>query len=358
MILSSSRHSHIGLDVGAAAIKAVQVVHDRSGPRISAAAWIPRTQPGGAGTAIGATLSASEAARLASSLRRKGFAGSSIVISPSRDQLLTGVLELPSLHSGAPLDEIARQELARACKCDPRRLELGWWDLPSGPRASEGVTALAVGLKHEDAGTLMDALESAGLNVCAIDAAPVALARACAPMVADPPELTVVLDTGFCGAQIIIMRGRTPVYERIMREAGLRTLHAELSAKLGLDDALAAHVLGSSGSVQVQNSPVMGSDDLRTLIAAHADTIAAEIKASMSYATRRFESPVSRVLVAGGAATAPGWVERLGQRCDVQTQAARADALAAAAPGGLLCGADFVLALGLALKAGAAGGAR
>ena len=351
-MIRTPRYSPIGLDAGSRAMKAIQLVHTRSGPRIHAAAAFPRITPG-------EELNPAEVLRAAAVLRRQGFVGDRIVVCIPAAKMLSGVVELPALSGGAPMDAIARQELARACRKDPQSIELSWWELPSGAagaRAAQGTQAIALGCAHADAESLLACFEPSGLDVLAIDARPASIARACAPLLSDPPNLTAILDLGYGAAHILILAGRTLVYERTLAEASLRLLASGVANQLSTDDILADYILRVVGCKPLAENVEHGAaieqaEDARALICAHADALAGELRTSMAYATRRFDGDLTRVLLSGAGADIPGLADRLAQRTATEAIIARVDTLAAA-PEHMdpsLLGPGATVALGLAL---------
>jgi Tfp pilus assembly PilM family ATPase len=351
-LIGRIRYSPIGLDAGARAIKAIQLVHTRAGPRIHAAAGFPRITPG-------EDLNPAEVLRAAAVLRRQGFVGNRVVICIPAAKMLSGVVDLPARAGGAPLEVIARQELARACRKDPTTIELSWWELPSGSssaRASHGTQAIALGCAHADAESLLACFDPAGMDVLAIDARPAAIARACTPLLSDPPNLTAVLDLGYGAAHILVLAGRTLVYERTLAEASLRLLASGVANQLSTDEALADYILRVVGckplaEVGEPGAEIDQAEDARALICAHADALAGELRTSMSYAARRFDGELTRVILAGAGADIPGLSERLAQRTGAETIIARADAVAIAPESvdPALLGPGSTVALGLAL---------
>jgi Tfp pilus assembly PilM family ATPase len=353
--------SPIGIDVGWREVRAVQVVRGRGGARIRAAACIGRKEPG-------AELTAQEVSRVVAALRRQGFAGEGAVACVPAGKTLSGVLELPPRSSGAPLDMIARTELARTSKKELGEIEIEWWELPApagGAAAAKNATTnvLAIGCAHADATALLDCLEpqaGGGLDVLALDAAPTALARACAGLLAPFPALTAILYVGHETAQILILSGTTIVYERTVAEAGLRLLSSGIANQLGSDDEVTEYVLRVHGCKAPAPGETDEAGDARALVGAHADALASELSASMTYASRRFDTSggVGRLLLVGPGAEIPGLSERIGMKAGLETVVARADALC---PGtGLdpaVLGPGAVLALGLALHE-SGGGAR
>jgi type IV pilus assembly protein PilM len=347
-MIGHSRFGPIGLDLGSKKVRAVQLRWSRTGAAISAASCIARQSAEG-------PISDAEARRIVSTLWRQGFAGTNVVIGVPVDRVVSGVLELPSRSSGAPLEAIARQELARSIKCDAAKLEVAWWELPATARASEGMHAIAVGCRHEDSLPLLGAIEKAGLNPVAIDVPSVALTRAVAPLAGPPPELTAVLEMGQSAAQLMILHGRVLVYERIMRELGGEQLSRSLRQEMGIEENLTEFVLRKigCGPEHVNDEGMEQAEEVRTLVGAYAESVASELRASMSYAQRRFDGPVTRMLATGEGAEVPGLIERIGQRAGIESRAVRADQLIASSTVGDtdMAGTCGVRALGLALHA-------
>lgn len=352
----------IGVDVGSTRIKAVQLRHLPGGPELVRSASIPRLPSDGA-------FGPAEASRLAGVLRRQGFAGDRVVACIPPGKLLSGVMELPPMSSGAPLDQIARQELARATKCDPAQIEVSWWVLPGGVRAAEGTHAMAVGCRHEDALALMDAMSAAGLDVLAIDAPATALAAAVAPMSGSAGELSSVVEIGHSSSILIMLLGRMVVYERVLAECGAGRLIDGLAARLGIDGADAEVLLRSVGCGNAQQSDETHlarrstdeedmNAEVRSAASAFTDTLIGELRLSAAYAMRRFDVQIARVLMAGAAAAMPGLVQRVGEQLEVECRApGLREACSVVAQDGLEpLGPEGMLALGLALHSGSEGG--
>ena len=124
--------SPIGVDVDGRSIAAVQLSLTGEGFQIEAATVLGR---------IGSQFPPEqpELHRLSEVLARQGFQGKKLVLGVPSDQVLASMLDLPPAGSGAPLEQIARIELARIHKCEPADLELAMWNLPPRQRASGGV---------------------------------------------------------------------------------------------------------------------------------------------------------------------------------------------------------------------------
>lgn len=367
----------IGLDVGARWIKAAQARRGRHGLELVRAVRLERAKPTAmpgpsptaqAAAAAGAghgVLSTAEAIRVRGVLERHGFHGLSVVMRVPDTKMVKQVMELPPRQSGAPLDQIARGELARACRCGPDQMEASWWELPSGARASEGTHMMGVACAHASAEEVIAGAESAGLRVDALDTLSTAVRRAClrvAPidalaMVASgtgssgssgtlADGLCMIVDLGWHGATIGVFVGDMLAYERCIGDAGLSGAASELSSELGLDDDVARYVIdhlgvdggsvpsrqatvsSASAAATVHNSPsaidpgsaaTSMADPLaihanaqllaeaRKIITKHLRSLIDEVRASHAYAGRRFNARDDfDVLVTGGGAGVPG----------------------------------------------------
>ncbi len=346
-----SKLSAIGLAISPRWISAVQVRRDRhaAGAKLAVAARLPRQR-----TAVDPT--ADELVRAIEALERQGFRGPEVILSTPSAKLLSGVFALPPRSSGAPLDQIARNELARAHRAEPGEIECGWWEVPPGVRETEGSQVIAIGCRHADSIGLVSVCEEAGLNVLALDAPGPALARAMRHAVTPSPALTGVLELDSDGAHLVVLRGETIVYERALAEGGLSAIASQLGKKLGIDIETAEYLIGRVGldmEIQELKDESELLDEARAIIAEGADQLAVEVRASASYAGRRFGENVDRLLIAGEGASIPGLVKRLARKLETEARSVSIeDVLNAPYPEGEIAVSAFaplVLATGLAL---------
>lgn len=344
--LHTQTRTAIGVDVGSRTVKAVQFGRERWGDgvwRIVAVAEMPRSETGhaapptatGAGTNGGAASAAAnvhvlkpaEVARLAGTLERQGFVGSDVVLAVPTDKLATSVLDLPPRSSQAPLEQIARMELARAHRCAPDSFEMGSWDLPAAARAAKATPVMAVACSHADATALIDPFEAEGLNVRALDVRACALARACQSLLGPAGTITAMLDVGWSAANLSLLHQGVVIYARSLPDGGVCKLYQTLRARLNLDAEvidylLAESGLGDAGSTQspAQRKPPA---DAAGLIAAHFEAAVQELKVSLQYARHQYpETSVSRLLVAGGGACIRGVASHLSRAMGIEARTA------------------------------------
>jgi Tfp pilus assembly PilM family ATPase len=345
-----------GVDVGARTIKAIQVakpVAPGGRPRVVAAHARPRQSDG--------PLTAGEAAALADALAVAGFAGTRVAVAAGPADTLVGPLELPPRSSGAPLDQLARMELARNFRCPPDSFEMAWWELPAGARGGRGTLALGVGVPHAAADARIDALEAAGLAVDAVDVGPAALLRACGPVLA-PAGATAILDLGWGPATLTIAHHGLITFSRQLPDGAVGPLHAGLCRQLGVEPDVADYLLAEVGLQAGPASPddrgeggeaVELPDEGRRLIGGFVDVLAKELSLSCSYAANQYpDSGVARVLLVGGGAGTAGLADRLAAVLGVEVTPAAPAGLVECEPGLLSACASpgMTLALGLAMR--------
>lgn len=343
--------SPIGIDLDGRCIRAAQLRRARPGSDrlLSASAVLTRHDAAEA-------ISPAEACSVMGALSRQGFRGDRIVLALPAGRLLTAVLDVPPRASGAPLDVICRNELARTHRLEPEAIESAWWEVPSSSvsaRGAEGMQAMAVGCRQDDAQALITAFDAAGARTSAIDTRGSALARAIAGRVPGATALAAIVEWEWDAAFIVVVRGETIIYERHLAESGLTACRAELVAKLGVDAAVAGYLLES---VALGETPadMQGEADLadaaRRIIGESIDSIAGEARASFAYATRRFGDGLSGVFACGEGAQLAGVSARLEAQLECAVTPAGVSTLLPGSPEpiGTARSASLAVAVGLA----------
>ena len=231
-MIGSSR-TPIGLDLGSRFIHAAQA--DRSGT-VFATAAVRRVNPDEAYTE-------EDFERLCGVLYRRGFRGREVVVTAPKSIIQRSTLDLPPRESGAPLDEIARGELARQTHQDPGVFEFTWWDAPQPPRHGATVRAIAISCGHEQAGALLDAMEGCGLKPVALLSPSTAAAVAVRPP--EPGALSGVLDLGWSEAVFVVRDEADIVFERRLNGCEICRLVRVIAGKHRIDQGVFARELES-----------------------------------------------------------------------------------------------------------------
>ena len=379
--LRATVRSPIGIDVGARTIKAVQLGRGRFGNgqwMVWATAEVPRSDvadgapaQGAQGPATRRLLTRAEVGRLVGTLERQGFTGDRVVLAAPPEKLATSILDLPPRSSQAPLEQIAKMELARAHRFSPDGFEMGCWDLPASARAARATPVMAVACTHADALAVIDPFEDEGLDVLSLDVLPCALARACAPLIEDDGTgITGIVDLGWATADLILMHQGVVIYTRTLGDAGLSRLYQTLGARLGLESDVIDYLLADSGLTQVGEGAGNGAgvagavaarkgpNDAAGLIAAHFEAAVQELQVSLKYARHQYpDTPVSRLLMVGGGACIRGVSGHFSKTLGMAARTAAPADLAVCAPhvAEVCASPALTAALGLAKFAEACG---
>jgi Tfp pilus assembly PilM family ATPase len=304
--------SPIGLDIGSRQIKLAQLESGPHGCRLAARAVLDRP-------ADAATLTPAEVQRLRNVLERQGFRGNKLVIAAPPARLACEMFELPPRSSGAPVDRIARAEIARTARLGQDTFEMAMWDLPSPSRATGATSVMAVAFKEADALSLLDPLEHDGLDVVAIDTPGWALARACAATDGHADEIAALLDVGWSTGSLVLLGNETILYQRNLHELGVGVLYREIMSQLGVGDKAAELLVTSSeGGLAPEQQNGARWQWIVDQIRQYADSLADEVRASFTYAAHRYPAlPVKSLRLAGGGAAVRGLGGLLGERLRV-----------------------------------------
>ncbi len=306
-----SAWSPIGLDIGTHRVNAVQL--DAIG-RVRAFASFGRSHPD-------SDLTTEEAARIRSILDRCGFRGSSTVIAANPGMIRTTVLELPPASSGAPVEQLARQEISRIHKISPDSFALGMWELPPAARASAATQTMAVSCANEAGDSLCDRLESAGIEPIAIDLTSAATVRA---LPIDPEQTQAVLDFGESRAVLTVVHKGTIIFERMLSELTLRTFRSQLAKALrmpvtGVNAALREKGIGADSD----------HDPLTSAAGIILEPFVEEIAHSAAYASSKYaDAIINKVFLVGCSGSIPGLAPYLARTLECEFVSPRLSELA------------------------------
>lgn len=271
--------------------------------------------------------------RLAGAMRRAAFVPAPVAISACREHVLSTALELPPASSGAPLNVIAKAELARAFRVSPEALVSGWWEVPQPARSGPVTHAIAAGMTLEHGRELSAAASAAEFDCAAIDLRCNAIGRALAAWTQD--ECVAVLDVGWNAVTLIVLLGPTPVFERSMDLIAPAKLFKAGADRLGLPLEIAWASVCSGGEDHGRRV----ARELRGAAGDQMDQLVSELSRSASFVAQRYaKHPLRRAVVLGECAAFPGLPQRAGEGLGVPVT------LASMPPG-----AEFMVAAGMAL---------
>lgn len=338
--------SPIGIDVGHRFVKAVQL-------RGSPGRWsIHRTlvdrrahpdQP----------FTGRDAGHLLLALNGKGFSGRDTVLAVPDDRVLTGNLELPPLKSKAPLEQIARVELARIHQCDPQGLEMACWGLPHADRTGKTTPMMAVACPTTEATNLLETFEAEGFKIRALDVQACALARACRLKLDPESSVGMILDVGWSATRLVVLYQGVVVYERLLRDGGIRHLVESLAAQLHIKPQSAESLISDVGLEDPDTPEAMEPTrraDARLAMVQYFDAVAEELQLSLAYTVHRYRDvTVNHMLLVGGGAGIAGLAGFLSRVLGLKLTRVQGTDLAQVRPDSDVSGTEaIVAALGLA----------
>lgn len=296
--------SPIGVDVGERYIKALQFSRSSGKWRISAAAGMKREHQG-------AGVTGPEVRRLREKLIESGFSGNRLVLAVPSEKLLTGIMELPPANSGAPIETLARSEMARMHKCDPQSFEMASWQLPSPARAANTTFVMGAACTHADADSLLDCFEAEGFRVERLEIQSQAIARACGPLLKESRGLAGILDIGWTAPRLVLLYNGVVIYERKLPKSAYGAMVEELAGQLDADAAAVEGMLSDADQAEPHTEAI--SAGLERYVARMIE----EMKIPLSYVSNQYpDSSADQLLLVGGGARLGGLDRQLAEAMD------------------------------------------
>jgi len=319
-----SRVSPIGVDVGAASIRAVQL-------RRADAAWelIRAVQTPARRDEAGDPDPQASADCMRSLLQRHGFAGRDACAGIGPPQAELHVLELPAetAASDGP-DQAIHAELQRLLHAGAGDYETGYWTLPK--KRADLLGAVGVAVRRDHAVRTWDLCHRAGLDCRRIDASACALARFATLLRGSPPdtahEVRGILDLGHCNARLILCLGEVPVLTRVLDAGGSRWtgLIAEwfgISSQSAEVHKCDQGVLPDPAAAGAAPATLNGL--LHTVLRAELETLASQIERSYAYVLQYYpRSAAGGLLLTGGGAALPNLDRYLARKLGIDVRAA------------------------------------
>lgn len=303
MLGTRSKLSAIGLDIDAHEFRAVQLMQTSKG--ISTVAWAIFPRRDDIDHSQRESLPDADELRWAAGiLGRRGFVGNTISVAPSTAACSSHVIELPPVESGAPIEQLAKLEVARAKKCGPDDFELGQWALPAKGRIQE---TLAVACTRSVIENTIERFEEAGLVPAGIDLLELAICRSGQANIVEN-EINASLHIGWNNSLAVLTLGETVIYvRRIERGASsvwdLAKGRYRLSTR-GADAVINDQKLldGSSGYAKIKKATWTGL----------ATELASELDVTIAYVAHSFRTaPLGKIRLSGYGSVNPVIDEQL-----------------------------------------------
>lgn len=323
-----AHQSAIGIELDTHEFRAVQL--SRSGDQHHALAWavFPRLNQHDESRSDtqGAALDAAELNWAKSILSRRGFRGNLISCSPRPRDCTQHVLELPPPDSGAPLETLARVEVARARKCEQSAFEFGYWSLPQRGRNHE---SMAVACPTKVIDNIITTYNSCDMQVAGIDLPELAIMRGVSHTSSlstptEQPEIDVVLQINWNSSLAIVTLGKHIVYVRRIAH-GAKDVWELARTRYNLSQISAAALLDRNETTE-ENEPIQ---KVRTACwSALSKELIAEIDVAITYVSHSFRTaPLGRVIMCGYGVMNQTLLKRLDQVLGLPAVRSEPDAL-------------------------------
>jgi len=308
---------YLGVDIGSAEIKAVELAGDR--PRLGVRAVVRAPVPLGT-VRDGRIVDPVAVGRvLKDALARAGIRTRQAIASVSGQIALAREMRLPVMPQDE-LKEAARYEVEQYL---PYPITEATYDtFVLGETKEDGVTkieVLVVAAKTEALAQHVETLQAAGLEPVVIDVEPFALARAMLPPgeAEEARHVEVYLHIGATHTGILLVDGSTP---RVMRTVafGGNLVTQHLAEQLHVDE-------GQAEAIKRQLSDGAESADgvrqLEEIVADSLGDLTTEVRRSLDYYAGRYRGAAAdRAIVTGGGAHLPGLTQRLAMEIEVPVE--------------------------------------
>lgn len=282
----------VGVDIGASAIKLVELAGAEQQPELAAFAVAPLPEGAVADRRIVDAAALAEALR--ETMQRAGCSTRRVALAMPGAQVISRIVQLPASMTEEDMEQRihARAEQYIPYPVNDVRLDFE----VIGPSASHShcVDVLLAACRREPVERAVEMLDRAGAKPAVIDAEPFALQNACRFLRHQMPDggrgrTVAVADIGTLDARIHILHDQESVFSQ-------------------------AHVIGGSPR-----------DSRDALLRPFLDELAQQIDRAFQvfFSSARAGGRVDRLLIAGGSAYLPGVEQHLSQWLEIPVQCAR-----------------------------------
>ena len=309
-MFNSCKYGWVGFDVGAASVKAAQLVRKNGDYLLRTAAIVPRRQRWDA-----EALSAPTPRPSADELSAAAALCDRLTRSPAATMLPVAACEVLQMNAVANKRGGGTPDLARAVEAETqnsmRERVLDSWQVDAEGRKLNVITA-----PKSWSDQLSAEVTATGRRCRVVDALPWALARA-ARLVHDAGDdeaksAFVALDWGYSRTTLVLVDRGVPAYVRVLRDCGYENVLAAVQRELRLDQRDAEMILTRHGFDDGEATNGRCASAIGAILGEPFDRLLAEIRRTFGYwqGLTRGLSP-DRVYLFGGGGALRGAERRL-----------------------------------------------
>lgn len=293
-LLGGGHSDFFGLDIGTFGIRAVQL--RGTGPTKSLAHYGEVTIDSTVGTGFEVIDKKGFAQALQKLVKDSGVSTRDCAVNIPSQRVFTTIIDIPQM-APAELEKTIRYQAGSFIPTPLDKSKIDWAVIGNSPQAGK-VEVLITSVANDFIESRMTLVESAGLNVIAMEPDNMALARAIVAADANVPQM--VLDVGSVGSDLLITVNGTPHLARSI-PTGMQSITRAATQNLGIDPKQAQQFVMKFG---------LGKDKLEgriyNAIIGIVDGLVAEIEKSIKFFNERYHNvKLERIIVTGGASTLP-----------------------------------------------------
>lgn len=312
--MKRTSYTPAGIEISGRFIRMLQLAQSGSQFRVHAWSVFPRLDS--------KSDVAQEAARIASVFERRGFAGRDVAFCLPDESVLSAIIDLPPVKSGAPVASIAGVEIGRMFKQAPDALELSHWELPMTARQPGAVATMVVACPHTTAEPLIEAFDAHDLRLRVIEPRCTTLVRACSSDAASSDSIEIILSLGWTQSRFYAVCSGVVVLERVIENADLETLHRVVAGTIGMDTELAPVAL--KDVLRAERELLADPDAAREVqeqVRHYTEALTTEALTALSYLARRFAGrKATRLMVVCDGDEAPDLAKEVASRLSLEAR--------------------------------------
>ena len=291
---SGGRSDFFGLDIGTFGMRAVQL--RGPGPIKTLDRYGEITLDSTVGTGYDVVDKQGFAQALQRLVKQTGISSKNVAVNIPSQRVFTTIIDIPKMVP-AELEKTIRYQAGSYIPTPLDKSKIDWAVIGNSAQAGK-VEVLISSAPNDFIESRLALVESAGLNVMAMEPDNMALARAIVAVDATLPQM--VLDVGSVSADLVISFGGTPHLVRAI-PTGMQNIVRAATQNLGIDVKQAQQFVLKFG---------LGKDKLEGRVYAAiigvVDGLIAEIEKSIKFFAERYgNTKLDRIIVTGGASTLP-----------------------------------------------------
>jgi type IV pilus assembly protein PilM len=302
-------HNPIGLDIGSTSVRAVETTRGREGPSVSRFGAVPLPPGTVQGGVVQDPVALTAALRQLWSTAR--FGTRKVAVGVTNPQIVVRQMTVANLPP-RELRESLPFQVRDSLPLPVERSLLDFYPLAEG-ETPETIIGLLIAAPKEAVLTAVQAVERAGLHVARVDLASFALLRAASRL---DKQVEAIVDIGAQITSVIVHDDGDPLIVRTVPR-GSAEITEKLATAMKIDIRQAEELKCRIGVVE----DVDGEDKASEVIQEAVRPLVNEIRSSFAYLnTGDRPTRVTRLLLSGGGALLPGFVEMLARQLNVATE--------------------------------------